>query len=145
MAHEPHDRLLYEPETFRIQGAVFEVNRVMGAGFLEAVYQEALSREFELRCVPFVAKPQISITYKGVRLKQTYEPDFICFDRVIVELKAVREIAPEHRTISRPPDCAWRCWSTSAASDERRWSDLNYRNHGPTQTHTDIVVHLSAG
>ncbi len=97
MAHEPHDRLLYEPETFRIQGAVFEVNRVMGAGFLEAVYQEALSREFELRCVPFVAKPQISITYKGVRLKQTYEPDFICFDRVIVELKAVREIAPEHR------------------------------------------------
>jgi GxxExxY protein len=97
MDHEPHERLVHADDVFRIQGAVFEVNRVMGAGFLEAVYQEALSLEFQLRHIPFVARPRLSIAYKGSPLKQTYEPDFICFDRVIVELKAVREIAPEHR------------------------------------------------
>jgi GxxExxY protein len=88
---------VHADEVFRIQGAVFEVNRVMGAGFLEAVYQEALGLEFELRHIPYVARPRLSIAYKGSRLRQGYEPDFICFDRVIVELKAVREIAPEHR------------------------------------------------
>ena len=94
---EPRERLVHADEVFRIRGAVFEVNRVLGAGFLEAVYQEALSLEFQMRRIPFVAKPQLSIAYKGARLRQTYEPDFICFERVIVELKAAREIAPEHR------------------------------------------------
>jgi GxxExxY protein len=89
--------LVHADEVFRIQGAVFEVNRTMGAGFLEAVYQEALGLEFEMRRIPFVAKPKLSIAYKGARLKQTYEPEFICFDQIIVELKAVREITPEHR------------------------------------------------
>jgi GxxExxY protein len=95
--HEPHERLVHADEVFRIQGAVFEVNRVLGAGFLEAVYQEALGLEFGMRDIPFVAKPQLAIAYKGARLRQTYAPDFICFDRVIVELKAVREIVSEHR------------------------------------------------
>jgi GxxExxY protein len=97
MVHEIHERLLYEDEVFRIRGAIFEVNRVMGAGFLEAVYQEALGLEFEGRGIPFIAKPQLAVTYKGAALRQAYQPDFICFDKVIVELKAVREIAPEHR------------------------------------------------
>jgi GxxExxY protein len=95
--HEPHERLLHAGEVFRIQGAVYEVNRVLGAGFLEAVYQEALGLEFGLRGIPFSAKPQLKLTYKGSPLKQTYAPDFICFDRVIVELKASGDIAPENR------------------------------------------------
>ena len=95
--HEPHERLLHEGEVFRIQGAVFDVNRVLGAGFLEAVYQEALALEFGERGIPFAAKPQLKLAYKGTPLKQTYSPDFVCFDKVIVELKSVSELAAEHR------------------------------------------------
>jgi GxxExxY protein len=100
--HEPHEKheqvgLLFAEEVFRIQGAVFEVNRELGAGFLEGVYQECLTLEFAARQIPFVALPQLSLTYKGHPLRQTYTPDFVCFDRIIVELKVAREIAPEHR------------------------------------------------
>jgi GxxExxY protein len=89
--------LLYEDEVFLIRGAVFEVNRQMGAGFLEAVYQECLALEFSTRGVPYVAGPKLMLTYKGAVLRQHYIPDFVCFERVVVELKAVAEIAPEHR------------------------------------------------
>jgi GxxExxY protein len=98
--HEPHERdglLLDAQEVFRIQGAVFEVNRRMGAGFLEAVYQECLALEFAAREIPFIAMPSLGLEYRGVQLKARYAPDFICFERVLVELKAVRESAPEHR------------------------------------------------
>jgi GxxExxY protein len=93
MKHE----LIYADEAFHIQGAVFEVNRVMGRGFLEAVYQECLALEFAARRIPFRAMPPVALTYKSTPLKQTYFPDFVCFDAIIVELKAVREVAPEHR------------------------------------------------
>lgn len=95
--HAPHERVLYPDEVFAIQGAIFEVNRELGAGFLEAVYQEALSIEFEARGIPFAASRPLSLTYKGQPLKQTYVPDFVCFGTVIVEIKALREFAPEHR------------------------------------------------
>jgi GxxExxY protein len=95
--HEPHERLLHGREAFQIQGAVFEVNRRMGAGFLEAVYQECLALEFTAREIPFTAMPSLALEYKGVQLKARYAPDFICFGCVVVELKAVREVAPEHR------------------------------------------------
>ena len=95
--HEKHEQVLYAEEVFRIQGAIFEVNREMGAGFLEAVYQECLALEFAERNIPFTSSQSLPLAYKGQPLRQTYIPDFICFDRIIVELKAVREIAPEHR------------------------------------------------
>lgn len=88
--------LIYEEESFAIRGAVFEVYREMGCGFLEAVYQECLERELRLREIPFVVQPELTLTYRGERLQQTYKPDFVCFDKVILELKAVKEIAPEH-------------------------------------------------
>lgn len=88
--------LIYADEVFRIQGAIFEVNRAMGGGFLEAVYQECLAREFAERRIPFRATPVIPISYKSAPLTATYAPDFICFDSVIVELKASRALAPEH-------------------------------------------------
>src|SRR5690242_20080040 len=97
MLNEPPDRIIYAEEVFRIQGAVFDVSRTMGPGFLEAVYQECLQREFAERRIPFQATPKLRITYKGVALIQTYSPDFVCFERVIIELKAVREIAAEHQ------------------------------------------------
>jgi GxxExxY protein len=95
--HGNHGKLLLEDATFAIRGAVFEVSREMGCGFLEAVYQECLALEFEARNIPFAASRPLPIDYKGLRLKQTYVPDFVCFDQVIVELKAVREVAAEHR------------------------------------------------
>jgi len=95
--HEKHERMLYETEAYEIQGAIFEVSREMGIGFLEQVYQECLALEFAARGIPFTPKPGLSLKYKGQGLRQTYAPDFVCYDKIILELKAVREIAPEHR------------------------------------------------
>jgi GxxExxY protein len=95
--HEIHERLLYADEAYLIQGALFEVYRTMGAGFLEAVYQECLALEFGARRIPFVAQRSLRLDYKGRPLRQTYTPDFVCFDKIIVELKALGGLAPEHR------------------------------------------------
>ena len=95
--HEPHERVLHREEVFAVQGAVFEVNRMLGAGYLEAVYQESLALEFAERGIPFVAQPTLRLEYKGTALRAVYVPDFICFGRVLVELKALGAIAPEHR------------------------------------------------
>ena len=81
--------LLFKNEVFEIQGAVFEVYRMMGSGFLEAVYQECLGKEFRLRSIPFTAQAELTLAYKGETLLQTYRPDFICYDQIIVEIKAV--------------------------------------------------------
>ena len=94
---EKHEKVLYADEVYLIQGAVFEVSRELGTGFLEAVYQECLALEFTARNIPFRAFQPLALTYKGAQLRQTYMPDFVCFDRIIVELKSVREFAPEHR------------------------------------------------
>jgi len=91
------ETLIHADEVYRIQGAIFEVNRAMGSGFLEGVYQECLGLEFAKRDVPFEAQPKLRISYKDTVLEQTYCPDFVCFGRVVVELKAVRELAVEHR------------------------------------------------
>jgi GxxExxY protein len=95
--HEKHENVLFAEEAFRIQGAVFEVSRQMGTGFLEAVYQECLALEFGAQKIPFLASPALALSYKDLPLRQIYRPDFVCFERIIVELKVVREIAPEHR------------------------------------------------
>lgn len=95
--HENDQRLIFRDETFLIQGAIFEVSREMGTGFLEGVYHECLAIEFTARGIPFSSKPIIAVGYKGQTLAQAYIPDFLCFDSVVLELKVVREIAPEHR------------------------------------------------
>ncbi|MDT8376076.1 MAG: GxxExxY protein [Mariprofundaceae bacterium] len=89
--------LLFEEESFAIRGAVFEVYREMGGGFLESVYQECLEKELTAKGIPFVSQPELALTYKGESLRQTYRPDLICYDQIIVELKAVKELAPEHK------------------------------------------------
>jgi GxxExxY protein len=73
------------------------VYKEKGCGFLEAVYQECLEIELPLQDVPFQARPEVVLQYKGQTLKQTYIPDLICYGKIIVELKAVRELADEHR------------------------------------------------
>ncbi len=89
--------LKYEKESYQIRGAVFEVYRQMGCGFLEAVYQECMERELTQAGIPFVVQPKLRLTYKDEVLSQTYKPDLICYEKIIVEIKAVKELANEHR------------------------------------------------
>ena len=89
--------LLFEKETYQILGACFEVYKEKGSGFLEAVYQECLAIEFELQGIPFQSKAKLQLTYKGHVLKKVYVPDFICFDKIIIELKALSDLADKHR------------------------------------------------
>ena len=90
--------LRYEHETYQIIGAAMKVHRVLGPGFAEKVYQEALAIEFVEQGIPFEREKEIHATYNGVVLEGTYIPDFICYDKIIVELKAVRELDDTHRS-----------------------------------------------
>ena len=90
-------RLLFRDESYQIVGSCFEVYKEKGNGFLEAVYQECLALEFSEKGIPFIQEPQLKLDYKGRPLKQTYEPDFLCFNEIIVEIKAVKQLADEHR------------------------------------------------
>ncbi|MFN3585494.1 GxxExxY protein [Phenylobacterium sp.] len=91
------DAYLYSGETFRIRGAAFDVYRTMGPGFLEGVYQECLAIEFERRGIAFEAFKPLRLSYAGRPLRDTYVADFVCFGSIILELKAARGLAPEHR------------------------------------------------
>ena len=94
---EEMSKLTFKDESYRIRGAVYEVYKEMGCGFLEAVYQECLSMEFSFRKIPYVEQMELELNYKGDRLIQAYRPDFICYGEIIVELKAVRKLTDEHR------------------------------------------------
>jgi len=87
---------IFEEESYKIRGAIFEVYKEIGCGFLEAVYQECLTREFKTQGIPFVAEQRINIDYKGERLHQEYKADFICYGKIIVEIKAVKDLEDIH-------------------------------------------------
>ncbi len=88
---------LYREEGYSILGACFEVYKEKGCGFAEGVYQECLEIEFGLQGIPFASQLPVALTYKQRPLSQTYIPDFICFDEIILELKAVSGLTNEHR------------------------------------------------
>ena len=90
-------QLVYKDESYRIIGAAFDVHKELGCGFLEAVYQEALSLEFNHKNIPFIEQQQLRITYKGNLLKKNYVADFVCYDKIIVELKALSAINNDHK------------------------------------------------
>lgn len=89
--------LVLKEECYRIVGACFEVYREKGSGFLEAVFQECLELEFGLQRIPFEAQKPLLLTYKGLPLRQTYKADFVCYNSVLVEIKAVERLVDEHR------------------------------------------------
>ncbi|QEG23554.1 GxxExxY protein [Mariniblastus fucicola] len=89
--------LLFKDESYQIMGACFEVYKNKGCGFVEQVYQECLSLEFGLQAIPFAEQVELTLEYKGKQLEQTYKPDFICFDEIIVEIKAVSKLNDQHR------------------------------------------------
>ena len=78
-----------DERTYKIIGAAMEVHKELGHGFLEAVYQEALGREFNLQRIPNKAQPIIEIFYKGQTLDKKYQPDFVCYEEIIIEIKAI--------------------------------------------------------
>jgi len=89
--------LIYPKESYAITGCLMAVHRELGCGFLEAVYQEALAREFREAGIPFSQEKNLTIYYKGAPLTKEYIADFVCYDKIIVELKAVSQINNVHK------------------------------------------------
>ena len=90
--------IIYKDESYNIVGAAFHVYNSLGHGFLEAVYQEALEIELQRRKIPYEREKELNIVYDGVQLKQTYKADFVCYGKIIVELKAVSALDDAHRS-----------------------------------------------
>lgn len=88
---------LYTKETYEIRGAIFAVHKELGCGFLERVYQDALEYEFRERGIPYEREKEIQVPYKGHPLGEPYRADFVCYGKIIVELKAVKELEDIHR------------------------------------------------
>jgi GxxExxY protein len=89
--------ILFEKESYAIMGACFEVYKSKGCGFTEPIYQECLEIEFEHLGLPVVAQPQLPMTYRGRTLKHRFVPDFVCSEKIILEIKAASKLTGEHR------------------------------------------------
>lgn len=90
--------LIFKEECYSIVGACFEVYKDKGNGFHEPVYQECMGIEFEHQQIPAIAQPSLTLEYRGRKLEHKYIPDFICYEKIILELKAVNELSDDHRS-----------------------------------------------
>lgn len=88
--------LLYADESYKIMGACFKVYTEMGNGFLESVYQECLELEFSKRKIPFVSQQFLAVNYCGTRLKHHFAADFVCYEKIILEIKAIDYLQDGH-------------------------------------------------
>jgi GxxExxY protein len=123
--------LLYKDEAYKIMGACFEVYREKGCGFQENVFQECLEIEFRLQGLPAIPKPLLELEYKGQKLQSKLQPDFICFSDIILELKAVSQLADEHRA---------QVMNYLKASGKRLGLLVNFGHHPKIQSER-IVAH----
>jgi GxxExxY protein len=89
---------IFKEEGYQIIGACMEVQKQLGCGFLEPVYHEALMIEFTQRNIPFESEKKLNIYYKEHLLEKFYRADFVCYDKIIVELKAANGLLPEHES-----------------------------------------------
>ncbi|MBP1539287.1 MAG: GxxExxY protein [Prevotella sp.] len=89
--------IIYKEESANIVGAIFEVHKRLGVGLLEKVYQEALEIELKIRNIPFEREKRYDVYYRNQKLNTNYIADFVCYDKIIVELKAVSELTEAHK------------------------------------------------
>jgi len=89
-------RGLDKTEAYKIIGAAMEVHKELGPGFLEAVYQEALEIELQKQKIPYEREKLMNVFYKGIKLKKKYSADFVCYDKIIVEAKALSSLSSDH-------------------------------------------------
>ncbi len=89
--------IILREESYKIMGACFEVYKEKGCGFTEPLYHECLAIELIKQGIPFVSQPIIELEYKGTKLEQHFRPDFVCFDQVILEIKATSKLIDENR------------------------------------------------
>src|SRR5262245_21672491 len=89
--------ILYKEESYAIVGACFAVYNEKGCGFLEPVYQECCEIELACQKIPHLAQKELELTYRGQILRQHYKPDFVCYGKIILEIKAVSQLTDEHR------------------------------------------------
>lgn len=90
------EEFILKEECYSIIGCAMEVHKTLGCGFLEAVYQEAITIEFSKANIPFEKEKILEFDYKGMQLSKKYIADFFCFNQIIVELKAVENLCVEH-------------------------------------------------
>ncbi len=90
------EEYLYKDLTYKIIGACMVVHKELGCGFLEAVYQEALERELIYQSIPYEREVRLRIKYRNEYLNKEYQADFICFDKIILEIKALSELTTDH-------------------------------------------------
>lgn len=88
--------ILYKGESYKIVGAMLNVHNELGCGFLEAVYQDALEIEFSMQGIPYEREKEYDILYKGHVIDNKYRVDFVCYDKIIVELKAIGMLLSVH-------------------------------------------------
>jgi GxxExxY protein len=93
-----YKNVIYKDESYIIQGAIFEVYREIGVGFTEPVYQECLEKELAIRNIPFQSQKEFTFNYKGELLHQVFRIDLVCYDKILIELKAVKEVNDDHRS-----------------------------------------------
>lgn len=86
------EKIIFKEESYKIIGACFAVHNALGSGFLEAVYQEALQKELENCNIPFKKEVKLDLYYNGIKLNKIYRADFICYDKIILEIKAVNHM-----------------------------------------------------
>jgi len=89
--------IVFKEESYKLVGACFAVYKNKGCGFTEPIYQECMELELRHQNIPYVSQPEVQLEYKGRLLRQHFKPDFICFDKIILELKAVSNLIDEHR------------------------------------------------
>lgn len=90
--------LLYKDEVYTIVGAAMEVYNQLGPGFGEAIYQDAMEIEAESRNIPSVPQQDVFVFYKGQKLKNFFKPDLICYEKIVVELKALDQLTSREET-----------------------------------------------
>ncbi len=89
--------LIYKDESYAIMGACFEAYKEKSCGYSEPVYHECIGIEMSLRGIPAISKPKLQLEYKGQKLEATFEPDYVCYNKIVLELKAVAKLIEGHR------------------------------------------------